>query len=72
MLIKEDFERLDERYVRKDDCTDKHTVTDERINNLNMEIAVVKTRLGITIGILVTIAIPVLAIAIKYLFGVSV
>lgn len=67
-LEREDIDRLDERYVRKDDCNDMRTDTDKRIDEMKTDVAIMKSRLNMLIGILTTIAVPVLAIAVKYLF----
>lgn len=70
MIDNDDLIRLDERYVKKDDCTDMRSKTDERIDMIHEDVAVVKQKLGTLIGILTTIAVPVVAVAVKYLFGV--
>ena len=69
MLEDKDLERLDERYVRKDDCGVLRAETDKRLDALHIDVAVIKTMLKITIAILVAIATPVLGIAVKLLFG---
>lgn len=68
-IEKEDIDRLDERYVRKDDCNEMRTETDKRIEEMKTDVAIMKSKLNTLIGILTTIAVPVLAIAVKYLFG---
>lgn len=70
MIEQDDITRLDERYVKKDDCVDMRTETDKRIDSIHEDVAVVKQKLSTLIGILTTIAVPVVAIAVKYLFGV--
>lgn len=70
MIEQDDIVRLDERYVKKDDCVDMRSETDKRIDSIHEDVAVVKQKLGTLIGILTTIAVPVVAIAVKYLFGV--
>lgn len=70
MIDDNDIRRLDERYVQKDDCTDKREETDKRIASLKEEFVEMKTKVNILIVILSTIAVPVVGIAIKYLFGV--
>lgn len=65
----EDIARLNEIYVRKDDCNTLRSETDQRIDSIHEDVAVVKTKLSILIGILTSIAIPVLGIAIKLIFG---
>lgn len=68
-IEQEDIARLDERYVKKDDCTVLRSDTDRRIDAIVTDFAVMKTKLNMLIGILSAIAVPVLAIAIKLLFG---
>ena len=68
-IEQEDLTRLDERYVKKDDCTVLRSDTDRRIDAIVTDFAVMKTKLNMLIGILSAIAVPVLAIAIKLLFG---
>ena len=69
MLDKDDFERLDERYVKKDDCNDTQSKIDKRIDDEEKTLAVLVTKLNTMIKILCAIAAPILAIAIKLLFG---
>lgn len=64
-----DFKMLDGLYRRKDDCDDKMSEADRRMNNFERDMAVVNTKLTWLIGILCAIAVPILGIAIKYLFG---
>lgn len=63
-----DIKRLDEIYVRKDDCEDNRAELQEILNKQGTEMAVVKTKMNTLIGILSAIGVPVLAIAIKLLF----
>lgn len=68
-LDREDFDRLDERYVRITDC---HTVMDkedERVTNIDKTLAVLTAKIGTTNKILLTVAAPIVAIAVKLLFG---
>lgn len=69
MIDATDIARLDERYVRKDDCNDKMSSTENRVDALKTDVEIVKTKLNVLIGILAAIAVPVLGIAIKLLFG---
>ena len=64
-----DLVRLDERYVRKDDCSEKMGVSDNRVDGVLRDVAVLNAKVTWLIGILATIAVPVVAIAVKYLFG---
>lgn len=68
-LDREDFNRLDERYVRIADC---HTVMDkedERVTNIDKTLAVLTAKISTTNKILLTVAAPIVAIAVKLLFG---
>ena len=67
-IDKEDLERLDERYVKKDDCVVMRSETDKRIDSIHEDVAVIKSEFKTLIKILAAIAVPVLAIAVKYLF----
>lgn len=69
MLEDRDLDLLDARYVKKDDCGILRAETDKRLDALHTDVAVIKTMLKATIGILVAIATPVLGIAVKLLFG---
>ena len=69
MIEDADFKILDGRYRKRDDCDEKMTVAETRINNLERDLAVINAKLAWLIGILCAIAVPTLAIAIKYLFG---
>lgn len=66
---KELQEIFDVRYVKKDDCVDLRSATDKRIDTMQTDVALVKQKLSMMIGILSAIGVPVLAIAIKLLFG---
>lgn len=62
-------DHFDGRYVKQTDC--KNTVTEEekKIDSLTLEFAKSNTKLNILIGILSTIAVPILGVCIKLLFG---
>lgn len=63
-----DIRRLDERYMKKDDCAATQKDFDKRMDEGEKNFAVFSTKLNIMIGILATIAAPILAIAVKLLF----
>lgn len=69
MIEKEDIERLDERYVRKEDCSTIQADTDKRIDQIHEAQAIMNTKLNILIGILSAIGVSVLGISVKLLFG---
>ena len=63
-----DIRRLDERYVKKDDCGAVQRDLDKRMDEGEKNFAVFSTKLNIMIAILATIAAPILAIAVKLIF----
>lgn len=69
MLEKEDIERLDERYVRKDDCNEISSETEHRIDKIFTDVAIIRTKQNAEIAILGAIGGSVLSIAAKLLFG---
>lgn len=69
MIDNEDISRLDERYVKKDDCVDNRSKTDERIDSIHEDVSVIKSEFKWLIAILSAIAVPVLGIAVKLIFG---
>jgi hypothetical protein len=69
-------DHFDGRYRKIDDCNDIVETERKKIENLEKTITELKieqvktnTRLAILIGILSTIAIPILALCVKLLFG---
>lgn len=60
---------FDQRYVKKDDCVDNRTKVDNRIDETEKSFAVLNTKLNWLIGILSTIGVSVLGIAINGLLG---
>lgn len=51
MLTPEDFAQLDNIYVRKDDCNDRHEETSKEINELIVAQAKITTQLNMLIKI---------------------
>ena len=68
MIEHDDFERLDERYIKRIECVDIRSATDKRIDTIITDLATNKTKLNMLIAILSAIAVPVVAIAVKLLF----
>lgn len=60
---------FDQRYVKKDDCVDNRVKVDRRIDETEKSFAVLNTKLNWLIGILSTIGVSVLGIAINGLLG---
>lgn len=63
-----DFDALDARYVKKDDCVDHRTETAKEMEEIRRDSAILKTKLNIVIAILAAIGVPVLSIAVTLLF----
>lgn len=72
MIENDDMKLLDERFVKRIECVDLRSATDQRIDTIITDLAVNKTKLNALIAILSAIAVPVLAIAVKLLFVGSV
>jgi hypothetical protein len=51
MLTQEDFAQLDNRYVLKDDCNDRHSATAKEISELTISQTKINTQLGMLIKI---------------------
>lgn len=51
MLTQEDFAQLDNIYVRKDDCSDRHAGTAREISELTISQTKINTQLGMLIKI---------------------
>lgn len=69
MIDNNDIARLDEIYVRKDDCTEYRASEEKEFREMSERIIEIKTKQNITIGILSAIGVAVLTIAVKVLFG---
>lgn len=62
-------DHFDGRYVKQTDCKNIVNEEDKKIDNLTLEFAKSNTKLNILIGILATIAVPIIGVCIKMLFG---
>ena len=60
---------FDDRYVKKDVCDKTVKSEEEKIQKLEVKLTKVDTKLGILIGILSSICVPVVALCIKILLG---
>jgi hypothetical protein len=68
-LDKEDISYLKEVFVAKDECNRTVALENEKINELALIEARNGTKLSILIGILAAIAVPILTLSVKMLFG---
>lgn len=69
MIEHADFEVLDQRYVQKDDCNEIRQDVDHKIDGVDKTVAVLVNKVDMMVKILAAVAVPILAIAIKLLFG---
>ena len=69
MIDRADFDVLDQRYVQKDDCNDIRQDVDHKIDGVDKSVAVLVNKVDMLVKILTAVAVPILAIAIKLLFG---
>lgn len=51
MLSSEDIKTLDDRYVQKDDCNDKHTATAKEISSIATTLVGIGTKLNLLVWI---------------------
>lgn len=68
-LEPEDITYLKAIFVPKDECNKTVAAENEKISNLMVLLAKTNTKLSILIGILATIAVPLLTLCVKLLFG---
>lgn len=69
MIEHADFDILDQRYVQKDDCNEIRQDVDHKIDGVDKAVAVLVNKVDMLVKILAAVAVPILAIAIKLLFG---
>lgn len=68
-LEPEDITYLKEIFVPKDECNKTVAHENEKISNMMVLLAKTNTKLSILIGILASIAVPILTLCVKLLFG---
>lgn len=61
--------RLDDRYVKISDCEHNQNKVYDRVGKMEVSLAKIDTKFGILVGVLSAIAVPILGICIKFLFG---
>ena len=62
-------DHFDGRYVKISDCEKTVDKEEKKIDQLTVEFAKSNTKLNILIGILSTIAVPIVGVCVKLLFG---
>lgn len=68
-LDRDTIESLKEIFVTKDSCDRTVRSEDEKISKLEIKLARLDTKLGVLIALLSAIAVPVISLCIKLLFG---
>ena len=61
-------DHFDGRYVKIEDCESTVEKEEQKIDRLTVEFAKSNTKLNILIGILSTIAVPIIGVCVKLLF----
>ena len=69
MIEREDIDRLKEIFVTREECTTNQSVIDGRVNEINVDLAVIRTQLKTIQWLLTTIGAGVIATLIKLFFG---
>lgn len=69
MIDHDDIERLKEIFVTRQECATDMEQVKVRQGELEKSLAVLNTKMNWLVGILAAIAVPVLGIAIKLIFG---
>lgn len=62
-------DHFDGRYVQIEDCESTVEKEEQKIDRLTVEFAKSNTKLNILIGILSTIAVPIIGVCVKLLFN---
>lgn len=62
-------DHFDGRYVKIEDCENTVEREEQKIDRLTIEFAKSNTKLNILIGILSTIAVPIIGVCVKLLFN---
>lgn len=62
-------DHFDGRYVKIEDCESTVEKEEKKIDRLTIEFAKSNTKLNILIGILSTIAVPIIGVCVKLLFN---
>jgi hypothetical protein len=69
MLEREDIDRLKEIFVTREECTTNQNVIDGRVNEINVDLAVIRIQLKTIQWLLTTIGAGVIATLIKLFFA---
>lgn len=69
MIEREDIDRLKEIFVTREECTTNQNNIENRVNEINVDLAVIRTQLKTIQWLLTTIGAGVIATLVKLFFG---
>lgn len=69
MMEREDIDRLKEIFVTREECARDMGAMDDRVNNITVDLAVIKSQLKTIEWLLTTVGAGVIAVLLKLFFG---
>ena len=69
MLERDDIDRLKEIFVTREECTRDMNALDDRVNRIDVDLAVIKSQLRTIQWLVTTVGAGVIATLIKLFFG---
>ena len=69
MIEREDIDRLKEVFVTREECSRDMGFMNERVNNINVDLAVIKSQLKTIQWLLTTVGAGVIATLVKLFIG---
>lgn len=69
MIDNQDIERLKEIFVTREECSTDRGELEDRVNNINVDLAVIKTQLKTIQWLLTTVGAGVIATLVKVFLG---
>lgn len=69
MIEREDIDRLKEIFITREECSRDMNMLEDRVNNINVDLAVIKSQLKTVQWLLTTVGAGVIATVIKLFFG---
>lgn len=69
MIDREDIDRLKEIFVTREECDRDMNTMQDRINSINVDLAVIKSQLKTIMWLISTVGAGVIATLVKLFFG---
>lgn len=69
MIEREDIDRLKEIFITREECARDMNTMEDKINSINVDLAVIKSQLKTIIWLISTIGVAVITALIKLFFG---